>query len=131
MKKCAYLFIFSVIFATSCKEKDEKMTEEMVNEISKKKLYDYMMKAGSNSDPKKDTKDRGMNVVKATGKYLNKEETELVNTVPVTANEPTVRVGIQKPLGKNLNVDHFANGDLIPQAKTKERGPPGSPQKKT
>jgi hypothetical protein len=48
--------------------------EEMVNEISKKKLYDYMMKAGSKSDPKKDTKDRGMNVVKATGKYLNKEE---------------------------------------------------------
>jgi hypothetical protein len=48
--------------------------EEMVNEVSKKKLYDYMMKAGSKSDPKKDTKDRGMNVVKATGKYLNKEE---------------------------------------------------------
>ena len=48
--------------------------EEMVNEISKKKLYDYMMKAGSKSDSKKDTKDRGMNVVKATGKYLNKEE---------------------------------------------------------
>ena len=56
--------------------KNEKVTEEMVNEISKKKLYDYMMKAGSKSDPKKDTKDRGMNVVKATGKYLNKEETE-------------------------------------------------------
>ena len=54
--------------------KNEKVTEEMVNEISKKKLYDYMMKAGSKSDPKKDTKDRGMNVVKATGKYLNKEE---------------------------------------------------------
>ena len=48
--------------------------EEMVNEVSKKKLYDYMMKAGSKSDPKKDTKDRGMNVLKATGKYLNKEE---------------------------------------------------------
>jgi hypothetical protein len=56
--------------------KNEKVTEEMVNEISKKKLYDYMMKAGSKSDPKKNTKDRGMNVVKATGKYLNKEETE-------------------------------------------------------
>jgi len=48
--------------------------EEMVNELSKQKIYDYMMKAGSKSDPKKDTKDRGMNVVKATGKYLNKEE---------------------------------------------------------
>ena len=50
--------------------------EEMVNEVSKKKLYDYMLKAGSRDDPKKDTKDRGMNVLKATGKYLNKEEVE-------------------------------------------------------
>ena len=43
--------------------------EEMVNEVSKKKLYDYMLKAGSKDDPKKDTKDRGMNVLKATSKY--------------------------------------------------------------
>ena len=50
--------------------------EEMVNELSKQKIYDYMMKAGSKSDPKKDTKDRGVNVLKATGKYLNKEEVE-------------------------------------------------------
>ena len=56
--------------------KNEKVTEEMVNEISKQKLYDYMMKAGSKKDPKKDNKDRGMNVMKATGKYLNKEEVE-------------------------------------------------------
>jgi hypothetical protein len=48
--------------------------KEMVNELSKQKIYDYMMKAGSKKDPKKDTKDRGMNVLKATGKYLNKEE---------------------------------------------------------
>jgi hypothetical protein len=60
--------------------------EEMVNEVSKKKLYDYMMKAGSKSDPKKDTKDRGMNVVKATGKYLNKEETEHKVGDSVTVN---------------------------------------------
>ena len=50
--------------------------KEMVNELSKQKIYDYMMKAGSKKDPKKDTKDRGMNVLKATGKYLNKEEVE-------------------------------------------------------
>ena len=50
--------------------------EEMVNELSKQKIYDYMMKAGSKSDPKKGIKDRGMNVLKATGKYLNKEEVE-------------------------------------------------------
>jgi len=66
--------------------KNEKVTEEMVNEISKKKLYDYMMKAGSKSDSKKDTKDRGMNVVKATGKYLNKEETEHKVGDSVTVN---------------------------------------------
>ena len=60
--------------------------EEMVNEVSKKKLYDYMMKAGSKSDPKKDTKDRGMNVMKATGKYLNKEETEHKVGDSVTVN---------------------------------------------
>jgi len=60
--------------------------EEMVNEISKQKLYDYMMKAGSKSDPKKDTKDRGMNVVKATGKYLNKEEMEHKVGDSVTVN---------------------------------------------
>ena len=50
--------------------------KEMVNELSKQKIYDYMMKAGSKSDPKKGIKDRGMNVLKATGKYLNKEEVE-------------------------------------------------------
>ena len=60
--------------------------EEMVNEVSKKKLYDYMMKAGSKSDPKKDTKDRGMNVLKATGKYLNKEEVEHKVGDKVTVN---------------------------------------------
>jgi hypothetical protein len=60
--------------------------EEMVNELSKQKIYDYMMKAGSKSDPKKDTKDRGMNVVKATGKYLNKEEMEHKVGDSVTVN---------------------------------------------
>jgi len=44
------------------------------------------MKAGSKSDPKKDTKDRGMNVVKATGKYLNKEEMEHKVGDSVTVN---------------------------------------------
>jgi hypothetical protein len=66
--------------------KNEKVTEEVVNEVSKKKLYDYMMKAGSKNDPKKNTKDRGMNVVKATGKYLNKEETEHKVGDSVTVN---------------------------------------------
>ena len=31
---------------------------------------------------------------------------------------PTVTIGSQVWLGKNLNVDHFANGDPIPEAKT-------------
>ena len=35
MKKCAYLFLFSVIFATSCKEKKVKMTEEITAPIAK------------------------------------------------------------------------------------------------
>ncbi|MBY0436020.1 MAG: caspase family protein [Cyclobacteriaceae bacterium] len=35
---------------------------------------------------------------------------------PVDA--PVVRVGTQQWLGKNLNVDHFSNGDPIPEAKT-------------
>ena len=52
--------------------------EEMVNEVSKKKLYDYMLKAGSRDDPKKDTKDRGMNVVKASEKYYGKVKKEEV-----------------------------------------------------
>lgn len=34
------------------------------------------------------------------------------------ADAPTVRVGTQEWLGKNLNVEHFANGDPIPKAKT-------------
>ena len=37
-----------------------------------------------------------------------------------TADAPTVIVGTQEWLGKNLNVDHFANGDIIPEAKTDE-----------
>ncbi len=37
-----------------------------------------------------------------------------------TADAPTVTVGTQEWLGKNLNVDHFANGDPIPEAKTEE-----------
>jgi uncharacterized protein (TIGR02145 family) len=35
-----------------------------------------------------------------------------------TADASTVTVKTQVWLGKNLNVDHFANGDLIPEAKT-------------
>ena len=35
-----------------------------------------------------------------------------------TADARTVTVGTQEWLGKNLNVDRFANGDLIPEAKT-------------
>lgn len=35
-----------------------------------------------------------------------------------TADAPVVVVGNQTWLGKNLNVDHFANGDPIPEAKT-------------
>lgn len=35
-----------------------------------------------------------------------------------TADAPVVTVGSQTWLGKNLNVDRFANGDLIPEAKT-------------
>ena len=36
------------------------------------------------------------------------------------ANAPVATVGSQAWLGKNLNVDHFANGDPIPEAKTDE-----------
>ncbi len=32
-------------------------------------------------------------------------------------NVPTIKIGTQEWLGKNLNVDHFANGDPIPEAK--------------
>ncbi len=35
MKKSAYLFIFSIIFATSCKDKNEKMTEKIDAPIAK------------------------------------------------------------------------------------------------
>lgn len=37
-----------------------------------------------------------------------------------TADARTVTVGTQEWLGKNLNVDHFANGEVIPEAKTEE-----------
>jgi uncharacterized caspase-like protein len=37
-----------------------------------------------------------------------------------TGDALTVKVGKQEWLGKNLNVDRFANGDLIPEAKTAE-----------
>jgi hypothetical protein len=50
------------------------MSEEVIDEVSNKKLLGYMMVAGSKKDPKKDTKDRSSNVMKATGKYLNKQE---------------------------------------------------------
>ena len=35
-----------------------------------------------------------------------------------SSDAPTVTVGTQEWLGKNLNVDRFANGDPIPEAKT-------------
>jgi uncharacterized protein (TIGR02145 family) len=37
-----------------------------------------------------------------------------------TADAPRVKIGTQEWLSKNLNVDHFANGDPIPEAKTEE-----------
>lgn len=37
-----------------------------------------------------------------------------------TDDARTVKVGAQEWLGKNLNVDHFANGDPIPEAATDE-----------
>ena len=49
-------------------------SEEVIDELSNKKLLGFMMIAGSKKDPKKDTKDRSSNVMKATGKYLNKQE---------------------------------------------------------
>jgi hypothetical protein len=124
--------------------KNEKVTEEMVNEISKKKLYDYMMKAGSKSDPKKDTKNRGMNVVKATGKYLNKEEVEqidelnydTVNTVaskrkanPSSKKSPEVLLknrtaSIDRFMGKIRTQNSPMQGvkrELTPQQKTLQK----------
>lgn len=37
-----------------------------------------------------------------------------------TVDARTVKVGKQEWLGKNLNLDHFANGDPIPEAKTED-----------
>jgi len=54
------------------KKVKEIHAEETITELSAKKLLGYMMKAGSKKDPKKDTKDRSKNTLKATGKYLKK-----------------------------------------------------------
>ena len=54
------------------KKVKEIHAEETITEVSAKKLLGYMMKAGSKKDPKKDTKDRSKNTLKATGKYLKK-----------------------------------------------------------
>jgi hypothetical protein len=54
------------------KKVKEIHAEETITELSAKKLLDYMTKAGSKKDPKKDTKDRSKNTLKATGKYLKK-----------------------------------------------------------
>lgn len=37
-----------------------------------------------------------------------------------TTDAPTVIIGTQEWMGKNLNVDHFANGDPIPEARTED-----------
>lgn len=37
-----------------------------------------------------------------------------------TADAPVVKIGSQVWMGKNLNVDRFANGDPIPEAKTND-----------
>jgi hypothetical protein len=58
------------------KKVKEIHAEETITELSAKKLLGYMMKAGSKKDPKKDTKDRSKNTLKATGKYLKKIDEE-------------------------------------------------------
>lgn len=56
-------------------------------------------------------------------------KSEPAYVVPVTtaldygygpSNAPTVHVGTQEWFAKNLNIDRFTNGDLIPEAKTAE-----------
>jgi len=61
------------------KKVKEIHAEETITELSAKKLLGYMMKAGSKKDPKKDTKDRSKNTLKATGKYLKKIDEEELN----------------------------------------------------
>jgi hypothetical protein len=56
------------------KQSVQDKNQEQIDEVSAKKLLGYMMKAGSKKDPKKGTKDRSSNVMKATGKYLKTQE---------------------------------------------------------
>lgn len=53
------------------------------------------------------------------------QQLQKTSTVPLdygygTADAPVVTIGSQVWLGKNLNVDRFANGDSIPEAKTED-----------
>jgi hypothetical protein len=85
------------------KKVKEIHSEETVNEVSAKKLLGYMMKAGSKKDPKKDTKDRSSNVMKATGKYLKTQE-ETVQSDPWKQKH----FGPTKPTGKRASPEEMA-----------------------
>jgi len=85
------------------KKVKEIHSEETVNEVSAKKLLGYMMKAGSKKDPKKGTKDRSSNVMKATGKYLKTQE-ETVQSDPWKQKH----FGPTKPTGRRASPEEMA-----------------------
>jgi uncharacterized protein (TIGR02145 family) len=55
------------------------------------------------------------NSVKVTNKIIQEHEERHLKTI-----FPTVKIGNQKWMSKNLDVDCFANGDPIPEAKSNE-----------
>ena len=77
--------------------------EETISETSAKKLLGYITKAGSKKDPKKDTKDRTSNIMKATSKYLKTQE-ETVQSDPWKQKH----FGPTKPTGRRASPEEMA-----------------------
>lgn len=80
----------------------------VIHDIQKKKLYDIELLCYSISD-------------ETASKIISSINFERINKkVNISGDYPQVQIGNQTWMSQNLDVDHFRNGDIIPEVKTRE-----------